>query len=146
MEMTWEDKKWVYNVPFALVPPMLIEQLRGKQFTLAEYEQWCEFMDDVPNIWNHALCDKDNNILYFVYGSINYLEKEIEVKRISMVPFYFPLKWEFIKRGLTSLEEYARKFDIKTIYSITDRWEGYMKNLPEGKAKVLDMRIVEVVW
>jgi hypothetical protein len=80
----------------------------------------------------------------FNYGFWNPLDKEIEVKRASLHPSLFNIKWLVLAEGIRQLKILCKGIGVKHLYSITPKWEGYLKRM-EGTFKMVDMRILEVL-
>ena len=136
-----KDLSYTFNIPFSDVSQELVEQLTGREFHYDDYLRWSRYMDGSPSIWNLGVFS-ENRLIFFLYGLWNPLEKEMEIKRATMLKEFWPYKWKLVTMVIKHLETACLALDIKHLYFITPKWEGYMKRVECFKE--IPMRILEV--
>lgn len=142
--ISYSELMWKDNVSFTSIDRQLIEQFRDRAFTYESFIKWGEFMDCLPNVWNMVMVDKDGVTRVFVYGHFNPLEKEMEVKRVSIHPdlmtVFGGFMFEFDKR----IKALAKRFGVLHVYCVTRYWRHFLRKMP-GILKESDVKILEVL-
>jgi hypothetical protein len=140
-----EELRSVKNIPFELVPEELITQIRPYADP-PSYEQWldwCPYFNSMPNYWNVALINKENQIVAFQYGTWDPLGAEMHIIRGTISPKYFKASGAVMKRAIEDVKEIAKGFGARRIYWITCRWKAFLRKLPNDlspmEAKVLEV-------
>ena len=137
--------RWFRDIPFQVVPKLLIEQLFGHPFTYEEYLQRCPWLNGMENLWNAALVGKkDDRIIAFQYGHWDPLSKDMEMTRFTIVPGLFRIDGEFLRDCMLAGKEIAKLLGAKRLYWITCRWKAVSRKLP-GEVRILDTRVMEVL-
>ncbi|MFA7164033.1 MAG: hypothetical protein WC097_07755 [Eubacteriales bacterium] len=137
-----KDLDYRFNIPFSHVNQELVEQLTGREYNYEDYLRWSKYMDASPSIWNLGVFD-DIELIFFLYGLWNPLEKEMEIKRATMLKEFWPNKWELVGEAIRHMRFACAELGVKHLYFITPKWEGYMKGI--DCFKEIPMRMLEVI-
>lgn len=136
--------KWLYNIPFETIPQVFIEQLEERFYTYEEYLKQCPLLNELPDYWNLALMDNKDRVAVFVWGNFDPLEKSMQVVRITMLPEMFKVNGNFLQEVAERVKKFAQEMGFKRVYWITDRWEVFLRKLP-NTAKLVEARVLEVI-
>jgi hypothetical protein len=140
------ELRCVRNLPFELVPRELIEQIRPYADP-PSYEQWlawCPYFNRMPNYWNLALIDRDNQIVAFQYGTWDPCGAEMHIIRGTVHPKMFRASGEVLKRAMNDVREFARELGMRRVYWITCRWKAFQRKLPDDVA-LMEAKVMEVL-
>jgi len=146
IQIDCDELRCVRNIPFELVPRELIEQIRPYADP-PSYEQWlacCPYFNKMPNYWNLALVDKDNQIVGFQYGTWDPCGAEMHIIRGVIHPKYFRASGEILKMAMSDVRKLARELGMRRIYWITCKWKAFLRKLPDD-VKVMEAKVLEVV-
>lgn len=117
---------WRRNVPFACVPVRIIWQFNGNRFTTEEFYKsniWT-----FPEHWNSALYF-DGEMVLFMYGTYDPLEKDVYVKRVAADPFaQVGYKSYMVQMILDELDRVGREKGAVCIWTQTHR-KGFVRKL-----------------
>jgi len=132
----------IINIPFADAPKELIEQLNSCDFTYYDYRSCCPLYDELPVYWNFAVVE-DDQIIAFVWGILEPLERFLHVVRCSILPEYRRSEVNFLAHVSDFIREAAIEMGAVRAFYITDRPEIYLDKIP-SKAILSNSKVVEV--
>lgn len=136
---------WYVNVPFELIPELLIRQIQDDPIMdYEEYRKLCPWLNSMPNIWNICLVTPEWKIVAFQYGDWHPLIKYMQTIRLSIHPKLFSISPDFLKDCMEAGKKLAEILGARRLYWITCRWKSIMRKLPES-VRVMDTRVMEVV-
>ena len=137
--------KHLTNIPFEEVPRELIEQLNSCPFTYNEYLGICPLYNQLPIYWNFAvLDDSEEEIVAFVWGIVEPLERFIHIVRISILPnarrdnddvFFYINK---------IIKEASTQMGATKAFFVTDKPHIYFNKDPSA-VRMSEGKLVEVV-
>lgn len=134
---------WYYNIPFEAVPKGFIEQLSEHPYTHEEYLEQCPLLNELPNYWNLALMDDESQIIAFVWGNFDPLEKSMQVIRITILPRMFRIDGDFLYKVVKIIKQFAQEMKLERVYWITNKWKALLRKLP-GVVFVSNTAVMEV--
>lgn len=135
--------KWFFNIPFSAVPEGFVKQLTNCPYTYPQYKKLCPTLDELQTYWNLALIDSEDNMLVFLWGTYEPLEKIMQVLRCSIHPSQFKFKGELLLRVVDLLKQLALALNLDKVVWITNHWEAFLRKLP-GVVKLSDAKVMEV--
>jgi len=133
------------NIPFGDIPRELVEQLANRNYTYEEYLKMCPFMDLLPTYWNFVVDGDDGEIVAFVWGVVEPLERLNHIVRISVLPSVRNKSDATLFYAAEIVKEACEHMGVNFAYCITDRPEIYF-NKSEGpiRMKVSNNTLMEV--
>ena len=143
-QINCDELRWVRNIKFEQVPVGLIEQVYGHPHTHEEWLKWCDWFNQLYNIWNAAAVDETNTIRIFLYGTWDPLLSEMRVVRLTAYPGLFRSNGKVLWKVKEVLMPWARELGMKRVYWESCKWKAMLRKCP-GEFKVIDTRLVEVV-
>jgi hypothetical protein len=121
---------WKEGVSFKDVPFFLIDQLPDRKFNWFEYRKWAEVLDKMPTYWTLGLFDGEE-MIGFCYGTLNPLEREMEVKRATLDRERFSFKGDILKEAFSIIKEIAKKKGMLVIYMPTNHAKVFKRKLKD---------------
>lgn len=119
---------WFRNIPFEMVPSHLIEAIKEKPFTLAEYYSNCALFNHSPFYWNSALI-KDQQVLGFVWGTFSPLHKTLFIDHITVDKRLQSVSGIVIKFAVKETKEIALEKGLERIYFFSFRPKVFKRKL-----------------
>lgn len=140
-----DELRYVYNLPFELVPEGFVQQLHPRTFSYEEYLEMCPVMNSLRTYWNLVWIDSEGRGVAVMWGTYDLLEKTMHIVRVSVHPQLFTYKGKFLHQLYTTVLKVADENHMQRIYFISDKWRGLTKKLMSKTFKVLDAKVVEVI-
>jgi hypothetical protein len=142
-EASIDGMVWWRNIDFKNVPPLLSGQVKGCPFTSEDWLAWADWYNRLPNIWNFALM-KDEEVMAFIYGYWDPLERELRIMRLSIHPTLFSAGMTAVGEAtISQLKLLAKELNIRSIIFETTEWRAWMRK-SSGMLKLLKGRILGV--
>jgi len=132
---------YAINILFEDVPKKLIEQINSRNFTYDDYISMCPLYNSLPTYWNLALLE-DDNIVGFVWGTIEPLEKFLHVVRITMLK---RLRFDMVRMVFMDyMHKVEEKYGTIWTFFISDHADLFVGN-SNGRMKISNGQVVEVL-
>jgi hypothetical protein len=137
------ELKWQFNIPFESVDCYLLEQLQDRTFSYFQWRRWAKLLDEMPTYWNLGLL-KNNSVYGFCYGTINPVERELEIKRATLDERYQSFKGGLLNEAFELIKDYAKHKGMMVVYLLTDKAKAYKRKFPDN-IRQTNITLLEVV-
>ena len=141
--------KYVENIPFEEAPRELIEQLNCCEFTYNDYLKVCSLYDALPTYWNFAVVDDDDEIIAFVWGILDPLDRFVHAIRGSILPEVRKDSDEVFVYMMQTIREMSKMMGAIRAFSITDKPEIFLRKpidiFKQTKCVVLEVAVNETL-
>lgn len=140
---------YIANIPFEDAPRELVEQLNSCDYTYNDYLHACPLFNALPTYWNFAVVNDDEDIIAFVWGTFEPLERFAHIVRISILPSARNETDETLYFVGDTIKEACEKMGVAHAFFITDHPNIFMnkvegdKRLRFSEGKVLEVRLHE---
>jgi len=134
--------KAVFDIPFEDAPEELILQLNSCGYTYAEYLNICPLYNADPFYWNCAIMMDNEDIVAFMWGMAEPLEKYLHITRVSMLKHTRHNETRMLM--IDAIEKIQARYECKWVFFISDYADMFVGR-SNGRFRISQGKVVEVV-
>ena len=128
MERTidFENLRWVKLYNPEIIPQKLIEEIRGRTYSVEEFYEYQKINKENPGNLLYAIADNDNKIRGYLWAEMNALDESLFINTFSIDKEYWN-KGEAIDFAIEFLRDLKDKIKARFVYWMTTNSRFFMK-------------------